>query len=78
MKTIIVIAVAAFVLNLPLGYLRHLCRPYSFSWFLYIHLSVPVIIAARIYFHAPLITIPLYIVAAVMGQFIGGKMGEAS
>jgi hypothetical protein len=42
-------------------------------WFLLIHASIPLIIPLRIWLDTPNIFIPLFIVLAVAGQFIGAK-----
>ncbi len=70
---IIVIAAASFLLNIPLGRWKTRYRKFSFMWFLLIHASVPVIIAFRIGFNVNNAFIPLFIVLAVLGQFVGGR-----
>ena len=73
---IIAILVVAYGLNLPLGYLRSGVRKFSVSWFIYVHLSIPLIAYLRISHHVPLLSIPLFITAAVAGQFSGGMIRE--
>jgi hypothetical protein len=41
---------------------------------MYVHISIPLIIAARILSHTDYRFIPLFILAALAGQFIGGRM----
>jgi hypothetical protein len=77
MLQIFLIMIFAFTLNLPFGYLRSRARKYSLKWFLYIHIPVPIVIAARILSGAGYKFIPLIIIAAVAGQFCGGRI-EAS
>lgn len=65
----------ALTMNLPLGYLRSKVAKRSFKWFLYIHLSIPFIIIARLFvldlhFIYVLVSVP----AAVIGQMAGGKL----
>ncbi|MDA8155360.1 MAG: hypothetical protein M0Z52_02750 [Actinomycetota bacterium] len=65
----------ALTLNLPLGYLRSKVAKRSFKWFLYIHLSIPFIILARLFvldlhFVYVLVSVP----AAVIGQIAGGRL----
>ena len=65
----------ALTMNLPLGYLRSKAAKRSFKWFLYIHLSIPFIIIARLFvldlhFIYVLVSVP----AAVIGQLAGGKL----
>ncbi len=74
---ILAIAVAALALNLPLGYLREGVRKFSPAWFIYVHLSVPVIAALRIFNHLSYWLIPVFIGCAVAGQLIGGKLRRA-
>ncbi len=62
------------VLNLFFGHFRARARKYSLKWFLFIHLPIPVIVAARVYFGLGYRVIPLFVVAAVAGQFLGGKL----
>ena len=65
-----------FVLNLPFGYLRGGQRKFSFMWFLYIHLPVPLVILVRILSHIgfALYTYPLFVAAFFMGQMTGRKI----
>ena len=64
----------AFFGNLPLGYLREGCQKFSVRWFVYIHLSIPFIIALRIIEGFGLRVIPFTIGCAVAGQLIGGRV----
>ncbi|MBI5103183.1 MAG: hypothetical protein HZB33_15310 [Nitrospirae bacterium] len=62
------------MINLLFGYLRNRTRKYSLNWFLCIHLPIPLIFLARTFSHLGLSYIPLFVVAAVTGQILGGKM----
>ncbi|HHN66277.1 MAG TPA: hypothetical protein ENK09_13050 [Nitrospirae bacterium] len=62
------------MLNLPFGLLRSKCRKYSFKWFLYIHLPIPVVFLARVTSHLDYHYIPLFLIAAILGQLIGGRI----
>jgi hypothetical protein len=62
------------LLNLPFGYARARARKYSFRWFLYIHAPIPFIFIARTLSHIQIIYIPIFVVAAVIGQILGGKL----
>ncbi len=64
----------AFLINLPLGYLRQASRRYSFRWFLYIHLSIPFIFLARLGYGFSWPIIPLTVLSAVAGQIVGGRL----
>lgn len=68
------IGLAALSVNLPLGYLREGTRKYSAAWFAYIHLSIPLIAFLRISSHLSPWFIPLFILCAVAGQLIGGRI----
>ena len=73
LKILIVIAFS-FLLNIPFGILRARERKLSFKWFLYIHLPIPFIIALRIWLKCHLAWIPVFILAAVLGQWVGGRL----
>jgi len=75
-KTIAAIAIFSLtlIINLPFGYLRKRSRRYSFKWFLYIHLPIPLILIARVLSHLDFRYIPLFILAAIIGQLWGGRM----
>ncbi len=74
MSTVIIIAAFAFILNLPFGYIRKSTKKYSFKWFLYIHMPIPMIIVARITTHTSYLFIPLFILVSIGGQVCGGKI----
>ncbi len=65
-----------FTLNLPFGFLRGRQKKFSFKWFLYIHLPVPLVILVRIFSHIgfALYTYPLFVAAFFLGQFLGKKI----
>ncbi|MCH7749257.1 MAG: hypothetical protein IH939_14305 [Acidobacteria bacterium] len=52
--------------------MRERSKKFSLAWILWIHASIPFIIAARLWLQLDLIAIPLNIAAAVAGQFLGG------
>ncbi len=70
---VIILTSAAFVMNLPLGYLRQGARKLSFKWFLYVHLSIPFIIALRMGMGISYWYIPFSLGSAVAGQVAGGR-----
>ena len=74
MLTILLIAALALIINIPLGYLRSKCRRFSIKWMLYVHLSVPLILAARLFTHTDATFILFFVSAALAGQFIGGRL----
>ena len=63
----------AFLTNLPFGYMRAKSKKYSFAWFLYIHIPVPFIIAARWLWGLGIWAIPFSLTADIAGQLVGGK-----
>jgi hypothetical protein len=68
----------AFLINLPLGFLRETSPKYSLRWFVYIHLSIPFIIALRLREGFGWRIIPLTIACAVFGQILGGRIRRRS
>lgn len=71
----------ATAINVPLGYLRQKCEKFSVAWYFYVHISIPVIIYLRIKGGFSWRFIPLTLLGAFAGQFIGGmiqKRGQQS
>ncbi len=68
------IGAAALVINLPLGYLREGKRKLSLAWFVYVHLSIPLIAYLRISNHVSAWAIPPFVACALIGQIAGGRM----
>ncbi|MDA8387765.1 MAG: hypothetical protein M0Z58_03735 [Nitrospiraceae bacterium] len=62
------------LLNLPFGYLRVKERKLSFRWFLYIHLPIPFIFLGRRLSQLSWHYIPVFVAAALIGQFSGGML----
>ncbi|HBO68723.1 MAG TPA: hypothetical protein DD658_00610 [Deltaproteobacteria bacterium] len=71
---LILIGLAALSVNVPLGYLREGRRKFSLGWFVYIHLSIPLVAFLRIESHLSAWFIPLFILFAIAGQVIGGRV----
>lgn len=63
----------AVAINIPLGYVRQGVAKFSFAWYFYIHLSIPLIIYLRVKSGYSWKFIPLTIAGAVLGQIIGGR-----
>lgn len=61
-------------INLPFGYFRKRAKRFSFKWFLYIHIPIPLILLARVLSHLDYRYIPIFLMAAVIGQFLGGRV----
>lgn len=64
----------AFLLNIPLGYLREASVRYSVRWFIYIHLSIPIIVLLRLTYELGWQVLPFTVAFAVIGQYMGGRM----
>ncbi len=75
---IIIISIAALILNLPFGYLRAPTRKFSFLWFLYIHLPIPFIFVLRRSVGVGYQAIPLLFIGAIAGQVIGARIRPTS
>jgi hypothetical protein len=69
---IAIVSVLCLLINIPMGRMRERCRKFSWQWFVWIHASIPLIIALRIGLRLHPIAIPINIAAAVLGQMIGG------
>ena len=69
-------AALSFIANTQLGLRRAASPRFSAAWFVWVHLSVPFIIALRIYLGLrPLaLVIPALIACAVAGQMVGGRV----
>lgn len=68
------IFILTFVLNLFFGYFRARTKKYSFKWFLFIHLPIPIVVFARLYSQLDYRVIPVFLLASVVGQIIGGRI----
>jgi hypothetical protein len=64
----------AILVNIPLGYLRQAVEKFSFAWYFYVHISIPLIIYLRIKSGYSWKFIPLTFAGAVIGQIIGGRV----
>ncbi|AJE04181.1 hypothetical protein [Geobacter pickeringii] len=62
----------AFAINLPFGYLRQGYEKFSFGWYFYVHISIPIIIYLRIKSGYSWKFIPLTLGGAFAGQLVGG------
>ena len=75
-NSLILVAAATFLLNLPMGYWRQGVRKFSWQWIVAIHSMVPVIIVLRKLMHVEfawwnlLLTVPCYF----GGQFVGARL----
>jgi len=64
----------ALLINLPLGYLRQNYEKFTFGWYFYIHISIPIIIYLRVKSGFSWHFIPITIGGAVIGQILGGRI----
>ncbi len=64
--------ILAVVINIPLGFLRQNYEKFSFGWYFYIHISIPLIIYLRIKSGYSWKFIPLTLGGAMVGQIVGG------
>lgn len=71
---ILALFIFTLLINLPFGYLRGKKKRYSFLWFLYIHIPIPLIFVARTFSHIEFNYIPIFVLAALAGQILGGKL----
>jgi len=71
---IALVSALCLLVNIPMGMRRERSRKFSWQWFVWIHASIPFIIALRIWLALHPVAIPLNIAAAVLGQFLGGAL----
>jgi hypothetical protein len=71
---LLLICAAALLVNIPLGYVREGYRKFSPAWFVYVHLSVPLIAYLRRSNHVTVWAIPAFFACAVLGQVAGGMI----
>ena len=69
---IICLVLFAVTVNVPFGYLRQNYEKFTFGWYFYVHISIPLIIYFRIKSGISWKFIPLTLGGAVAGQFLGG------
>jgi hypothetical protein len=62
------------LLNVPFGWLRAGARRLSPTWFLYVHLSIPLLFLLRHLLGLSLWAIPFSLAGAVLGQVCGGRL----
>ncbi len=74
--SVIGLILIAIAINVPLGYLRQNCRKFSLAWYFYVHISIPVIIYLRIKGGYSWRFIPLTLLGAFAGQYLGGYINR--
>lgn len=70
----VVVALISFGLNIPLGLWRANTKKFSLSWFISIHLAVPLIYFLRVGQGLAYWTIPFFFAFAIFGQIAGGRL----
>ena len=72
------VAVAVFALNIPFGYWRETTRRFSPSWFLAIHMPIPLAVALRTLAGLgwQIGALSVLAVAFSLGQLLGGKLHQ--
>ncbi|MEI8141162.1 MAG: hypothetical protein WCI03_15015 [bacterium] len=75
-QTLLMVAAAVVVINIPFGFWRDSVRRFSLRWILAIHLPVPMVIGLRLVSHLgwQLSTFPVLIGSFFLGQFLGGRL----
>jgi len=72
-KSVLIVALLTFLINVPFGYWRAQVKRFSVNWFLAIHLPVPFIVVLRFLFGVQLnlTTILTFVIAFFLGQRTG-------
>lgn len=68
------LVLAAFILNIPFGYMRGPSKKFSLPWMLYIHAPIPFVFLLRSWAEMSMKIIPLLLIGAVAGQVIGSRL----
>ena len=71
---IILVSLVCLLVNIPLGRMRERATRFFPEKFLWIHASIPFIIALRLWLKLHPIAIPVNIAAAILGQLLGGLL----
>ncbi len=69
------LSAVSFICNLPLGRWRVSVSRFSASWFLAVHLSIPLIVLLRVEMGLSAWFIPLSLASGLVGQWLGGSYG---
>jgi len=67
---------ATFVTNVPFGFWRQGTKKFSWQWFLFVHLPIPMVIAYRYLFGMgfQLYTYPFMVLGFFGGQWVGARI----
>ncbi len=76
--SLVEVALAVLVVNIPFGFWRHASRKFTLPWFLAVHLPVPIVVGLRIFSSLGwrFATFPVLIASFFFGQFLGGKLHQ--
>ena len=74
--SVIGLILLAVAINVPLGYLRENFKKFSVAWYFYVHISIPVIIYLRVKGGYSWRFIPLTLLGAFAGQYMGGYLNK--
>ena len=74
--TLLIVAAAVVLLNVPFGFWRAGTRRFTLPWILAVHVPVPFVVALRLGSGLgwKLYTFPVMIGAYFTGQFLGGRV----
>ena len=77
-RSLLEVALAVLVLNIPFGFWRRGTRRFTLPWFLAVHLPVPVVVGLRVFSSLGwrFTTFPVLIASFFFGQFFGGKLHQ--
>jgi len=72
------LALAVLVLNLPFGFWRGGVRRFSLTWFLAVHLPVPLVVGLRLLAKQEWHVTTFLVLATFffLGQYLGGKLRQ--
>ena len=78
LTNVLIVTLLTFLINLPFGYWRSNVKKFSFAWFLFVHLPIPLIIFMRYKFELGFKwwTYPFLIGAFFLGQLTGKYIGK--
>jgi len=67
---------ATLITNIPFGYWRQGVKKFSWKWFLFVHLPIPMVVAYRYIFELgfQLYTYPFMVIGFFGGQWIGARI----
>lgn len=78
METLLLVAFAVFLVNLPFGWWRAGLRKFSFLWMVAIHAPIPLVVALRLLSGLGFqwFSYPILVSAFFLGQWAGKRAGR--